>query len=144
MSLDPEIAQKLLKLKGNGDWNALMKKLLAEREGKLEKEKPQPVATKSRYIPTAIKKHVIEKTNGQCVYPGCVKPYESFHHAQRFALEKIHDPERLTPLCEAHERIAHLGLIENEEAPPEKWRLRQTYDPTHYKRQVDELVWLYR
>lgn len=144
MELDLEIAQKLLKLKGAGDWNALMKNLLAEREEKLEQKKPQPIATKSRHIPTRIERFVLEKTNGQCAYPGCTKPHESLHHTQRFALEKIHDPDRLAPLCEEHERIAHLGLIENEEEPSENWRLRKTYDPTHYKRQVDELVWLYR
>lgn len=144
MNLDQEIAQKLLKLKGAGDWNTLMKKLLIEREEKFEQEKPQPVATKSRHIPARIERFVLEKTNGQCAYPKCTKPHESLHHTQRFALEKVHDPDRLAPLCEKHERIAHLGLIENEEAPPENWRLRKTYDPMHYKRQVDELVWLYR
>lgn len=144
MSLDPEVAQKLLKLKGEDDWNTLMKKFLAEREEKLERKKPTSVKTRSRYIPAVIKKHVVEKTNGQCAYPGCTKPHESLHHTQRFALEKIHDPDRLAALCEEHERIAHLGLIENEEAQPEKWRLRETYDPTDYKRQVDEMVWLYR
>lgn len=144
MELDSEIAQKLLKLKGAEDWNTLMKKLLTEREEKLEQEKPQPIATKSRHIPAAVKNHAIEKTNGQCAYPGCVKPYEILHHTQRFALEKTHDPDRLMPLCKEHERIAHLGLIDHEEKAPEDWRLRRTHDPMHHKRQIDQMVWLYR
>ncbi len=144
MELDSEIAQKLLKLKGAGDWNELMKNLLAAREENLEKQKPEQAATKSRHIPANIKHHAIKKTNGQCAYPDCTKPYESLHHTQRFALEKIHDPDRLAPLCKSHERIAHLGLIDNEETPSENWRLRQNHDPNHPKRQVDEMVWLYR
>lgn len=144
MSLDAEVAQQLLKLKGMGDWNTLMKKLLAERAGKFEQEKPKPVATKSRHIPARIERFVREKTNGQCAYPGCIKPYEILHHTQRYGLEKIHDPDRLAPLCKEHERIAHLGLIENEEQPSENWRLRKNHDLNHPKRQVDEIVWLYR
>ncbi len=144
MELDPEITQQLLKLKGGGDWNTLMKKILAERAEKLEQEKPAAVGAKSHHIPAAIENYALKKTNGQCAYPNCTKPHEILHHTQRLALEKVHDPDRLMPLCKAHERIAHLGLIDNEEEAAENWRLRKNHDPSNHKRQVDEIVRLYR
>ena len=87
--------------------------------------KPQPVATSSRYIPAAIKRYVINKYYGLCAYKTCKHPYKILHHTQRFALEKVHDPDRLMPLCKEHERIAHQGLIAHEEAAPEQWRIRE-------------------
>lgn len=144
MQLEPEILQKLLKLKGEGEWNSLMKKIIQEREEVLEQVKPKPVKTDSRHIPEKIKRHVLAKTNGQCAFPACVRPHTSLHHTQRFKLEKVHDPDRLVPLCTEHERIAHLGLIENEEFAPDLWQLRSDPDNNNWKRSIDDLVQLYR
>ena len=48
MQLDPQLLQKLEKLKGKSDWNELFAQLLEEREEQLEKEKPQAVKTENR------------------------------------------------------------------------------------------------
>lgn len=138
MDLEPELAAKLEKMKGLGTWNELMKKLLAERAV------PEPVRTKARSIPTAIRRHVTERTGGLCAYPDCKRAAVSLHHTQRWALEKVHDPARLQALCTAHERLAHLGLIESEEEAVEKWRLRKEPDRTHPKFTIDSQVRLYR
>lgn len=144
MELNPEIANQLQKLKASGNWNTLMRELLQIRAQKLEEEKPAPIKTKFRHIPAKIKKHVLAKTNGTCSFPGCTKPHEIFHHTQRWVLENIHDPNRLEPLCEGHERIAHLGLIENENLPTEHWQVRREADRADPKFQVDQLVMKYR
>jgi hypothetical protein len=144
MELKPELAMKLEKLKGLGTWNDLVKKLLAGEVGGIELGAPEPVRTQSRHIPTAMQRYVKERSVGLCAAPYCKRPATSLHHTQRWALEKVHDPARLQPLCTAHERLAHRGLIENEEASPEKWRLRKEPDKSDPKFYVDTLVSLYR
>jgi len=140
MDLAPDVAADLEKLKGKGDWNSLMRELLQLRKEKLEAEKPKPVETSSRHIPAKVKQFTIEKTRGQCAYPGCTKPYKILHHTQRFALDPVHDPDRLVPLCEAHEHLAHHGLIANEHLAPEKWEI--LLEPTWYdfKQIIDKRV----
>lgn len=140
MELEPEIAQQLEKIKGRGDWNELMKELLRVREEKLESQKPIPVETDSRYIPAKIKKYVLNRTNHTCAFPRCTKPYKILHHTKRFALNKAHHPNQLVPLCKTHERLVHLGLVENEEMPPKFWRLRKEPDRNQLKYQIDRKV----
>jgi hypothetical protein len=114
LELDPKIAAELEKLKGNGSWNELMTKLLRQ-------EIPEPVRATSRHIPNHIQYFVKEKYAGRCHYPSCQRQGEILHHTQRFALEKVHDPSRLVYLCKEHERIAHLGLFDNEEESTFAW-----------------------
>lgn len=115
------------KLKRDDDWDKLLNKMLDVYEDKEktveakspdELGKPAPINTSKRYVPVKIKRHVIRQTSGLCAYPGCTKPYEILHHTERFALNGTHDPDTLRPLCKAHERLAHKGLIENEEGCP--------------------------
>ena len=140
MSLEPKIAAELEKLKGNNDWNELMKEFLELRKQKLEKEKPVPLETESRHIPTKIEQFAVKKTNGLCGYPGCIKPYKILHHTQRWALKNIHDPDYLVPLCTAHERLAHHGLIDNEEQPTDQWKILTEPAWWDNKRIVDRAV----
>lgn len=140
MELEPEIIEQLQKLKGQGDWNTLMKQLLQERTEQLEKEKPEAVQTDARHIPNKIQRYVSNRTNGTCAYPGCTNPIKIKHHTQRFALEKIHDSDRLHGMCKAHERIAHLGLIENEQEKAQNWKLRLEADKSSPTYAVDEIV----
>jgi len=178
MKLDVEVIEQLKKLKGNRDWNEVIKDLLeggvqVEQEGESKdvmsvdqssvtnspEEIPQPVNTGKRYVPAKIRKHVIKKTSGCCAYPGCTKPYEILHHTKRFALDSTHDPMTLQPLCKAHERIAHAGLIENEESIPVQqlvsnksvdaqgskeirlnWNIRKEPDIDDSKYQIDKKV----
>ncbi len=144
MDLEPEVAAILQKLKGQGDWNMLMKELLALREEKLTAEAPEPIEDAKRYIPVRIKRYVLKKTNGQCAYPGCTKPYRILHHTQRFALRPTHDSKTLVPLCKAHERLAHQGLIEHEQEGPENWRVRDEAERDKVTYAVDRRVMVRR
>ncbi len=144
MALDPQTAEALQKLKGNGDWNTLMQELLKLRKEKLEAEEPAPVLAAKRYIPARIKNHVLQKTNGQCAYPGCARPYQILHHTQRFALRPVHDSKTLAPLCKGHEQIAHRGLIEGEANPPEHWQVRQKPDREKPTYAIDRKVMRHR
>ena len=140
----PQLAKKLAQLQKHADFENLLEEFVDFVETREQETKPQPVKSKSRYVPVEIKRYAIKKTNGKCAFPGCTRKHESLHHTQRFASEKVHDPDRLVPLCQAHERIAHLGLIENEEGPPSEWQLRKKADPTDMKNYVDQFVSLYR
>ncbi|MFH1284927.1 MAG: hypothetical protein ABIH78_05085 [Candidatus Peregrinibacteria bacterium] len=144
MDLDPETAQRLQKLKGQEDWNKLMKEFLKLREEKIESSRPEAVKATSRTIPSKIKKHVLQKTNNTCAFPGCTKPCQILHHTQRFALKPVHDPDKIVPLCKNHERLAHLSLIENEELPPKYWKIRKEPDTIHPKYKIDQRVAAYR
>lgn len=144
MELSKEVVEKLEKLKGKGDWNELMNQLLELREKQLENNKPQEVATSSRHIPNEIKQYVTTKTNNQCAFPGCSKPCKILHHADRFALQKVHNPDRIIPLCEGHERLVHLGLIGDEEKPVANWRIREEANKEDARYLIDRKVGEYR
>lgn len=144
MELEPEIIQQLEKLKGEGDWNDLMKELLQLRAEKLEEQKPKSVETASRHIPAKIRKHVLARSKGRCEFPKCTKPYEIFHHTERFALKKNHDADHIIALCKPHERIVHQGLVEDEGLPAKDWRILKTPDEYHPKFYIDQLVQKFR
>lgn len=98
----------------------------------------------SRNIPTAIKKYVLAKTNCTCAFPGCMKSYEILHHTDRFALYHAHDPDHIVPLCKGHERLVHLGLIENENQSPQFWKIRTQPDCNDPKYEIDQIVEKFR
>lgn len=98
----------------------------------------------SRYIPATVKKLLRERYGGRCAYPGCIKLPEINHHTRRFAINPSHNPDFLVPLCKGHERLAHLGLIENEEKPPEEWFVKMEREKTGQKYLIDKMVNKYR
>lgn len=106
--------------------------------------KPDSVRTDSRYIPAAIRRHVEVRARGRCEFSGCGRPYEIFHHTQRWDLEHVHDPDRIVALCKNHERIAHCGLIENEDDLPHEWGVRAHADFSDRRFYVDSLVATHR
>lgn len=152
MELEEEVIEELGKLKGKEDWNTLMKELLEMRREKLEAEKPETVKVVGkneegyhcRPAPAKTQKFVIKRTNGQCAYPGCNKPHKIKHHTDRFALKREHDPDTYYPLCREHERLAHLGLIENEECEPKFWKIREFADSSDTRWRIDEKVQKFR
>ena len=93
----------------------------------------------TRHIPTNIKRIIQAKYKGFCAFPNCCKPATSLHHTKRFALEKKHDPEKIIPLCTAHERLAHAGLIKNEDNSPETWSLQKEPDKTDHKYYISNI-----
>jgi len=86
-------------------------------------ERKAALAT-SRPIPAAVRRLVYARTQGFCIFPGCKKPATSLHHTKRYRLAPSHDPSGIVPVCPAHERLLHAGMIENEEEAPRTWRLR--------------------
>ena len=141
MELDSKTADQLSKLKGQGNWNELMRKLMEVYQAQVEAKKPIPQENAKKYVPVKIEKYVLEKTNGTCSFPGCIKKYKYLHHTERFKLTQAHNPDTLIPLCKAHERLAHAGLIENENLAPEFWKIKKETDKTSEKwLKVDKLV----
>ncbi|HBB02613.1 MAG: hypothetical protein US89_C0005G0024 [Candidatus Peregrinibacteria bacterium GW2011_GWF2_38_29] len=131
MKLSPEIVDMLKKIKGDGDWNRVMKKLLKysqsgiEAEQKileikekqlheeLKKEKPEAVKANAHTVTTAIENYIIKRSGGICEHPNCNKPAKHIHHLEPFALKKKHDPDKLVHLCTEHHQIIHLGYIDD-------------------------------
>ncbi len=170
IELEPYIIEQLEKLNGkDGDWNQLMKELLQTRETTLAQEQqyiqnevPQAggerlngsdtkeTLTCSRYIPARIRHFILKRSRGLCEYRTCKRTYEIIHHTQRFALQKIHDPQHMVALCIEHERLAHLTLIENEEQSPRNWKIRNEPDEglvgssQRAKYKIDQMVQTYR
>lgn len=150
MELESEVVEKLKAIKGDKDWNSLMKELLelahknAVANPKPLKPKPAPVHTDSRHIPNPMQSYVRERTGMLCAYPGCTKPPFQLHHTQRWMLDKTHDPDLIQSLCKTHNELAHLGLIYNEEGSPKTWRLLQEPDRTSPKWRVDQQVLAHR
>lgn len=144
MQLDILTAEELEKLKGQSDWNTLMKEFLELRKQKMEIQKPKAIQAKSRAIPSSIRKHVLGKTRSTCAFPGCNKKAEILHHTDRFAMYGIHDPDTIVPLCKAHERLAHLGLIANENEAAKFWKVLKYPDQNNPKYEIDRMVEKYR
>ena len=140
LELRPELAKQLKEIQKRSDFEEILEKVVKEAIAREKIEQPSPVQNNSRYIPKAIAEYVGNRTSGLCSYPGCKKAATSLHHTQRFALEKVHDPMRLRPLCTGHERIAHLGLIENEDQSTKNWHLRKEADKTDPKFYIDSMV----
>lgn len=140
LELRPELAKQLKEIQKRSDFEEILEKVLHEVASRETSEQPSPIQSDSRYIPKAIFEYVDNRTSGLCSYPSCKRHATSLHHTQRFALEKVHDPARLRPLCTAHERIAHLGLIENEDQATKNWHLRKEADKSNPKFYIDSLV----
>lgn len=111
------------------------------------KEKTNEVAqfaVTKRPIPMEVRHLVIARQKEKCAFPDCDQPPEIFHHTRRFALNQNHDPDYIVHLCTAHERLAHAGLIENEERDAVTWRIQEQPDFTSLKFKIDEKVNAYR
>lgn len=152
IQLNEDTLSKVEKLKGSNTWEEIISELLKIREEKLEDEKPETVKVvakdelgyHSRPAPAKIIKYVLKRTNGQCNFPGCNKPHKLKHHTDRYALNKEHNPDTYFPLCREHERLAHLGLIENEENDPSTWKIRAEADTTDARYKIDQKVQKFR
>jgi hypothetical protein len=97
-----------------------------------------------RAIPRLVQHSLTAQYGGICGFRACHKPADSVHHTRRFSLNPSHDPEFLVPLCKAHERLIHTGLIPNEEENPADWRLAEHPDPNNKKFAIDQKVAQYR
>jgi len=78
----------------------------------------------SRYIPAKIRNQITDRFQHHCVFPGCNRPADEFHHVKKFALYHQHDPDYIVSLCKIHHKFAHSGLIKNEMEEPERWEVK--------------------
>lgn len=109
MKLDSDVIRVLSMLKGEGDWNKLMRKLL-------DMEKPKIVKTVSRNIPVSIRKYLLIRSQGFCEHPNCSKKADHFHHVEPFSLSREHNSDKILYICKAHHKIIHLGYIDESES----------------------------
>ncbi len=121
MKLESETIDALRQIKGDDDWNFIMKKLLKSYQKEIEieqkqheaEEKPQAVKSKNHTVTTAIKNYILKRSKSMCEHPNCKKPGKHIHHIEPFALKKVHDPDKLVHLCSEHHQIIHLGYIDD-------------------------------
>ncbi len=93
----------------------------------------------SRHIPQEVQDVVRARQKNRCIYTGCNKPGEIFHHTRRFALIQSHDPAYIVWVCKTHERLAHSGLIENE-----GWKIKNEPDKNSAEYNIDRKVMAHR
>ena len=89
--------------------------------GWIKTEVGQSVKSVTRYVPARQKLAVLERSNGKCSYPDCNRPSDLLHHRERFYEKQSHNS--IVPLCKTHHEFAHNGLIANEKADTQSWRL---------------------
>ncbi|MFA5829442.1 MAG: hypothetical protein WC843_03030 [Candidatus Gracilibacteria bacterium] len=124
-----------------------VRKISAQKKAKKQKpsltkeEIQKSLPEKStRHIPARVQRYIKQIYQEMCGFPDCKQPANIDHHTRRFKLVPNHDPEFIVSLCKNHERLAHLGLIKNEEFNPKFWGLRLTADENEPKFQVDQIV----
>jgi hypothetical protein len=110
MELSEQTLNQLKKIKGEKSWEELMQEFLQLRE----QEKPEPVVTEKRYIPTQIRQFVYHRTNGKCAFSTCTKKGVIHHHTERFAETGKHDPEKIVLLCKSHHNLCHQSLVDEQ------------------------------
>lgn len=120
---------------GAGEIEVIAKMTLGKNTAVAKKLFGQCVTTTSRHIPVEKKRESEQKYGGKCGYPNCNKPYEVFHHQERFALSKNH--ENIVPLCKLHHQIAHSGLVVNENGLPVNWKITTVPNKNSIKHSVD-------
>jgi len=102
----------------------ILRKLTMEEKnprGWIKTEKGQCVKSVTRYVPVQQKRTVLGRSNGKCSYPGCNRPSDMLHNRGRFYEKQSH--HSVVPLCKIHHEFAHNGLISNEKAGEQNWRL---------------------
>ncbi len=138
--LSSNLARRLDRIRKRKNFEQLLTKFVEGIEQEEESRKPEAVETDSRPVPAAIERFSRERTGDKCAFPCCMKPIFQLHHTQRWALHHIHDPDKLWGLCQAHNELAHLGLIENEEGRPETWRLKNK-EEVQFAEQAGPALW---
>ncbi len=148
-----EVLQELLKMykaaseTGSSDFAKISAQVLVQKAGQIKakqpvkktvqlcqkciKEKANDTAlfdATKRPIPKEVKNLVTARQQEKCAMQNCNNPPEIFHHTRRFALNQNHDPDYIVHLCVPHERLVHAGFIENEEASPHEWKIRNGSD----------------
>lgn len=133
IKVEPEVLAALKKIKGDNDWNFIMKKMLKSYQKEIEaeqrqfqaelmQEKPAAVKTNNHAVTATIKKYIIKRSKGICEHQNCKKPGVNIHHTEPFALRKVHDPDKLVHLCEEHHQIIHFGYIDDSSFGTASWK----------------------
>jgi hypothetical protein len=63
-------------------------------------------------IPPAVRRFVLQRDQGRCVFPGCRhSTFVDIHHIKSRALGGDHQPDNLVTVCGAHHRAIHHGYV---------------------------------
>jgi hypothetical protein len=63
-------------------------------------------------VPPAVRRLVLRRDHGQCVFPGCRHGvFLDIHHIEYRSQGGDHDPDNLVTICAAHHRAIHRGLV---------------------------------
>lgn len=146
MKLSPEVIEALKKMKGEEDWDQIMKKLLQysqrsldaeqklleEKEEQLKKEleteKPESITTNTHAVTAKMRGYIIKRSGGKCEHPNCNRQGRHIHHINPFSLRKKHDPDNLVYLCKEHHKIVHLGYVDDSGGSWKQIEKLPTYD----------------
>lgn len=66
----------------------------------------------SRSIPASVRRRVYERDNGRCTFVSAggrrcrSRTFLQYHHKDCWARHRLHDPERITLRCHAHNQLA--------------------------------------
>jgi hypothetical protein len=63
-------------------------------------------------VPPAVRRLVLRRDHGQCVFPGCRHGvFVDIHHIDYRSQGGDHDPDNLVTICAAHHRAIHRGTV---------------------------------
>jgi hypothetical protein len=80
-----------------------------QRVGRVDAPSPERA---SQTIPPRVRRAVLRRHHDRCAVPGCAHgAFVHVHHIDLRSEGGTHDPERLVPLCSAHHRAVHDGLL---------------------------------
>lgn len=139
LDLSRGLACEFEKLKGE-NWDETVEEFLKLRRDKLMHDRPEVVRARSRFIPAAIEGFILKRSNKKCEFPLCKRDYRVLHHADRFSLVHVHDPDRIFALCREHHDLAHRGLIANENLDVRYWKIREKPDRIDDRFEIDQKV----
>jgi hypothetical protein len=122
--LEEDIKKKLCELRQKGiNMNDVIREALTRREQEIERQKNEIAEDainnhckkiaggennpRSRYISVKIRRILKEEFGTKCSVPNCHNPAEEIHHTERFAMNMVHNPHFLAPVCRNHHIIAH-------------------------------------
>ncbi len=70
----------------------------------------RPLSRAKQDVPPAVRRLVLRRDRGRCVFPGCCHAtFLDLHHITARAAGGRHDPDNLVTVCGAHHRAIHRG-----------------------------------
>lgn len=120
LQLADDVKNELIELQQKGiNINGMLREFLDKRKLDIVQEKEKITAEvydrqnfeqtrkPSRYIPVKIRNLLKKEFGEKCAISNCTRSKRNIHHADRFGLAGMHNPQYMVPLCKEHHIIAH-------------------------------------